>query len=97
MDELAAWTKALSGADVGLLYNSGAALSYDNMQPDPATTTGYYKYEELAGDAVDSVTTGTVTTSAVTYDQTGIIDKSFGYDGVANAKVEINNYPLTKV
>lgn len=95
MDELAAWTKALTSAEVTELYNAGAALSYDNMQPSPATVTGYYKFEELSGDAEDSVTTNTKTTLNVAYDQTGIIDKSFGYDGAMQARVNMNNYPLT--
>jgi hypothetical protein len=54
-----------------------------------AKLIGYWKFEEASGDAADALGTLTGTTSGITYNVTGKVNKAFQFVQASNSKVTI--------
>lgn len=82
IDEYGIWDRALTGAEITSLYNSGSALQFPFGQTLSNNLTNYYK---LDGNSNDAVGSNNGSDSGITYNAgNGIITQGAGLAGSTN-------------
>lgn len=91
IDEVGAWSRALTAAEVSELYNAGAGKQYISPTPLWVGLTAYYTGDDTANDST-GVYSGTLVNGA-TY-ATGKIGSSFSFDGINDYMSTATNSPI---